>query len=239
MIDTRRGVVMMRSALRAGLVAAAATLTACAAADAPPAAAGPERSGDWDAALTYAEFVRGDTANQALWRENTRLGAPADLVARARDAGGNWRLLVLAESWCSDAVYAVPFLAALADSVAGLEMRVLRTDGNEHLFAGHERNGRAAHPLVLVLDADGRERAGWVERPAELAAWIDARRGILPDDDLRLYRRGWYAGNGGRAAIAEVLDLVDSVRAGRTPPPVSAVAAGPEREVTPCPSPGE
>jgi hypothetical protein len=238
MIDRCRGVVMVRSALWAGLVAAATALTACAAADAPPAA-GPERSADWDAALTYAEFVRGDTASQALWRENTRLGAPADLVARARAAGGDWRMLVLAESWCSDAVYAVPFLAALADSVAGLELRVLRTDGNDHLFAGHERDGRAAHPLVLVLDADGRERAGWVERPAELAAWIDARRGVLSDDDLRLYRRGWYAGNGGRAAIAEVLDLVDDVRAGRPPPPASPVAVGPEREVTPCPSPGE
>jgi hypothetical protein len=229
---------MGRSAVRAGLIALYLGLAACAGAEVPTTDSGPERAADWDRALTYQEFVAGDTANHALWLENARAGAPADLVARARAAGGEWRLLVLAESWCSDAVHAVPFLAALADSVAGLELRLLRTDGNQRLFQGHERNGRAAHPLVLVLDGAGHERAGWVERPAELAAWIDARRGVLPDDDLRLYRRGWYAGNGGRAAIAEVLDLVDDARNGRAPATASVVA-GPEREVTPCPSPGD
>jgi hypothetical protein len=213
-------------------------LAACVGQEQTPApAAGVDRSEAWNAAMTFGEFVSGDTANQALWMELGRRGAPADVVARARQAGGTWRLLAVAENWCSDAVYSVPFLAALADSVAGLELRLLRVDGNETLFQGHERNGRAAHPLVLVLDGAGRERGGWVERPAELAAWIDARRGILPDDDLRLYRRGWYEGNGGRTAMTEILDLVDGTAAGRAPAPAAAPVAVEEREVTPCPAP--
>jgi hypothetical protein len=212
-------------------------LAACVGPETPPVPAGLDRSAAWDAALTYAEFVAGDTTGQALWAEQASRGAPADLVAHARDAGGEWKLLVLAESWCSDAVYAVPFLAALADSVPGLELRLLRVDGHEALFAGHEREGRAAHPLVLVLDGTGRERAGWVERPTELAAWIDARRGTIPDDDIRLYRRGWYEGNAGRAAIGEVLGLIDDALHGRTPTASPAVVAGEERPVTPCPAP--
>lgn len=199
--------------------------------------AGPDRASAWDGALTFVEFVAGDTASQDLWREHARRGAPADLVARMRGVGGEWKLLVLAESWCSDAVYAVPFLAALADSVPGLELRLLRTEGYDHLFAGHERNGRAAHPLVLILDHNGSERGAWVERPAELAAWIDVRRGVLPDDDLRLYRNGWYAGNGGRAALGEVVGLMDDVRSGRSPVTGPALASDGEREVTPCPAP--
>jgi hypothetical protein len=228
--------------LAAGLVFTALGLAACAGHEAPPAtsaaASGPDRSAAWDQALSYAEFVVGDTAHQALWREQAARGAPADLVARARAAGEAWKLLVVAESWCSDAAFSVPSLAALADSVPGLELRLLRTEGNDALFAGHERNGRTAHPLVLVLDGDGRERAGWVERPAQLAAWIDARRGAIPDDDIRLYRRGWYEGNAGRAAVAEVLDLVDDVRNGRAARSAADMAGpAPEREITPCPAP--
>jgi hypothetical protein len=212
-------------------------LAACIGPEVPHSPAGPDRQADWDSALAFTAFVAGDTASQELWREHARRGAPADLVARMRHVGGEWKLLVLAESWCSDAVFSVPFLAALADSVPGLQLRILRTEGRDHLFAGHELNGRAAHPLVLLLDDAGRERGAWIERPAELAAWIDARRGTIPDDDLRLYRRGWYAGNGGRAAVGEVLDLMDAVRNGRGPIPAPAMAADAQREVTPCPSP--
>lgn len=213
-------------------------LVGCAGPAETPTLAGPDRSAAWDGAMTHAAFVAGDTANHALWRDNGLRGAPADLVARARQVGGEWKLLVVAESWCSDAVFVVPHLAALADSVPGLELRLLRTGGNDALFAGHDKDGRIAHPLVLVLDGAGRERAAWVERPAELAAWIDARRGELTDDELRLYRRGWYAGNGGRTALGEVLDLMDAVRDGRAPV-VAAAPTGGERDVTPCPAPGD
>lgn len=205
---------------------------ACAGPQTPSAPAGPDRSESWDAAVAYPEFVRGDTAHQRLWEARAALGAPADLVARARALTGDWRLLVVAESWCSDAVNAVPFLAALADSVPALELRVLRLAGNEPLFEGHERDGRLAHPLVLVLDGQGRERGAWVERPTELAAWIDERRGVLPDDDIRMYRSGWYEGNAGRAAVAEVVGLVGDIAAGRAPSVV--VAPRTAGEVTPC-----
>jgi hypothetical protein len=46
-------------------------------------------------------------------------GVPADLAARARAVGGQWKLLAVAHAWCSDAVSAVVFLAALADRSRG------------------------------------------------------------------------------------------------------------------------
>jgi hypothetical protein len=225
-------------ALSAAVVVAAAGTTACGGMDTQRLEAGPDRSAEWSDALAFRDFVESDTARQSLWRTNARVGAPADLVARARALDGPWKLLVLAENGCPDAAYSVPFLAALADSVPGIDLRVLRIDGYDHLFAGYEKDGRAAHPLVLVLDDSGRERGGWVERPAELAAWIDARRGVLPDEELRLYRNGWYEGNLGRGALGEVLALVDDIRVGRAPAtPRTSVAS--DVPVTPCPAPGE
>jgi hypothetical protein len=212
-------------------------LAACASQEAPGSPPGPDRSAEWAAGVPFSDFLSADTINLALWQENARRGVPGDIVAAAREVGGEWRLLVLAESWCSDAVHSVPFLAALADSVAGLELRLLRVAGQEELFRGHERGDRARHPLVLVLDGGGQERAGWVERPLELASWIEARRGTIPDDDIRLYRQGWYEGNRGRGAMTEVLALIEGARSGRiadTGPPPVATSGG---DITPCPSP--
>jgi hypothetical protein len=223
------------AARRASVIPLLLAAMACAEATEPRAPVGPDRSTDWAAAVRHDAFVVADTTHPELWLAHAARGVPADLAARAREIGGQWKLLAVAQAWCTDAVSAVPFLAALADSVPGMELRVLAAKGNDHLFDGHELNGRRAHPLVLVLDNDARVRGAWIERPADLAAWIDARRGILPDEDLRLYRQGWYAGNGGRTAVAEVLDLMEAVRDGRAPaPPAPAPAAAEDRPITPC-----
>jgi hypothetical protein len=233
--DRLRASSLPAPARRAATIPLVLAAMACAEATEPRAPAGPDRSADWAAAARHDAFAVADTTHPELWLAHAARGVPADLAARARAIGGQWKLLAVAHAWCSDAVSAVPFLAALADSVPGLELRVVAARGNDHLFEGHELNGRRAHPLVLVLDDHARVRGAWIERPADLAAWIDARRGVLPDEDLRLYRQGWYAGNGGRAAVAEVLDLMEAVRDGRTPaPPAPAPPAAGDRPITPC-----
>jgi hypothetical protein len=233
--DRLRALSLPAAARRVSVIPVVLAAIACAEATEPDAAAGPDRSTDWAAALRHDAFAVADTTHPEIWLAHAARGVPADLAARARAIGGQWKLLAVAQAWCTDAVSAVPFLAALADSVPGMELRVIAAKGNDHLFEGHELNGRRAHPLVLVLDEAARVRGAWIERPADLAAWIDARRGVLPDDDLRLYRQGWYAGNGGRAAVAEVLDLMEAVRDGRAPaPPAPAPTAAEDRPITPC-----
>src|SRR5512143_4350884 len=60
----------------------------------------------WERGVDFDRFVAGDTARRAQWIAN-RAAAPASvapIAARAVAVPGRWHLLVIAESWCRDAV---------------------------------------------------------------------------------------------------------------------------------------
>ena len=79
-------------------------------------------------ALTYQQFVAGDTGRAAEWTrayENAKTTVDA-VLPRARVVAGHWHLFVIAESWCSDAIASVPYLARLADEDSALDLRLLR-----------------------------------------------------------------------------------------------------------------
>ena len=93
--------------------------------------------GYWEAAAPFDEWLDRVESNRDLWRgiyERTRIDP--DTVARV---DGPYRLLVLAEDWCGDAVNTVPWLARLAEESEHLELRVLRRDEHPALMATHRR----------------------------------------------------------------------------------------------------
>lgn len=166
----------------------------------------------FDVALTFDEFVGHARVTPELWRNmRARVRIPAEVVARASAIAGLWRLLVLVEDWCGDAVNTVPWLAALADVVPQLELRVLGRDANPDLMNAHlSPTGGRAIPVVIVLDEDWNEVGWWGSRPAALQAWVDTPEAqAMPKDDRYRETRKWYARDGGRTTIDEVLTIVE------------------------------
>ena len=102
----------------------------------------------FEAAPTFAEYLDGVEKNAELWHgvyERVRL--PAELVEDARGVPGTWRLVVLTEDWCGDAVNTVPVVARFAEAV-GWDLKVLTRDDNPDLMDAHLTNGRSrAIPL--------------------------------------------------------------------------------------------
>lgn len=164
----------------------------------------------WSSGIGYDAFVAGDTARRAQWNANRAAAATsmAPLVERTRAIGGRWHLLVVAESWCSDAVNSVPYLAALAAADPSLDLRLLRKAGAKRLLRSHLLDGRDATPLVIVLDSTFAERASWVEQPAPLKALVRGLEPKITHDSLRVRVREWYAADSGRTSVAEVLGLL-------------------------------
>lgn len=167
-------------------------------------------------ALTFDEFVEHARNTPELWRSmRGRVRIPAEVAARAAAIAARWRLLVLVEDWCGDAVNTVPWLAALAEAVPQLELRVLGRDANPDLMNAHlSPTGGRAIPVVIVLDEDWNEVGWWGSRPAALQAWIDtpAAQALAKDDRYRETRK-WYARDGGRTTIDEVLTIVETAQA--------------------------
>lgn len=165
----------------------------------------------WAAASTLAEFVERAVANHQLWQDMTRRAKPSmDAVARGRALPAKRRLLVLLEDWCGDAINTIPMLAALADQVPQLTLRVLERDQNPDLMDRHLSNGARAIPVVIVLDEQFQELGWWGSRPAPLQAWTTSAdaRAMASGDRYREIRR-WYARDRGLTTLDEVLTLLE------------------------------
>ncbi len=190
-------------------------------------------------ALSFGDFVAGARNTPELWRSMTaRARVPAELVARAGALPGRWQLLVLVEDWCGDAVNIVPWLAALADAVPQLTLRVLGRDANPDLMNAHlSPTGGRAIPVVIVLDEDFAEVGWWGSRPRALQAWVDTPEAqAMPKDDRYRETRKWYARDGGRSTLEEVLAIAEEAVASN--PAWSAAEAAVPRQGSASLTPG-
>lgn len=158
----------------------------------------------WAQALPFERFVATSNVQQDLWRglyQQARIPAWASAAA-ARS--GIRRLLVIAEDWCNDAVSTVPVLARLAESVPGMELRILRRDEHPELMDEYLTDGARAIPIVLLLDAACEPIGVWGPRPPELQEWVMANRGLDKTVRNREVRK-WYARDRGESVLRGVL----------------------------------
>ena len=177
-----------------------------AAALAPPA----DLRARYAAAPTFDAYVETTIENAQLWRDAARLARVADdAAARAAALPGRWHLLVLSEDWCGDAVNSVPFIARLADSAPGLDLRVLGRDANPDLMDAHLTGAARSIPVVIAYDDDFVERGWWGPRPAALQTWVMGEGQALDKSSRYKHVRTWYARDRGRTTVDEVLQLLE------------------------------
>lgn len=165
----------------------------------------------WSQGRTYAEFTARISTRRNLWARNTeRAAVERSVLTRARSVPGLWRLLVVAFDGCSDSVSTVPYLAALVDSVPGLEMRIIPPDAGQAIMTAHPTpDGRAATPTILILNAAWQPVAAWVERPSELQSWYLSNPDGLSDDARFFEKMLWYDRDAGASTLAEVVALLE------------------------------
>lgn len=162
---------------------------------------------------SWQQFLAGVSAQRELWLKTEAAAAVApDLIDRAKKAGEGLQMLVVAEDWCPDSVYTVPYAARLAGS-AGIPFRVFdRKTGAALVDAHRTRDGRTATPTIVLL-RDGRDVGAWVERPAELQEMFFSMS-TNPESARRFsQRQAWYESDGGRTMLKEVLVLIEHTAA--------------------------
>ena len=168
-------------------------------------------AGRWYAAPTFEEWLPTAQKNSDLWQAVYRQHAvvPDQFVARAALLGGPWRLLVMSEDWCGDAVNTVPVVQRLVERVPGLELRIVGRDANPDIMEAHLTGSSKSIPVVMMFGPDFRELGWWGPRPSELQAWVQGPgRELSPDDRYREIRR-WYARNHGRTTLDEVVSMLE------------------------------
>jgi hypothetical protein len=167
----------------------------------------------FESGRSWQQFLAGVSAQRELWlKTEAGVTVASDLIDRAKKAGQRLQLLVVAEDWCPDSVYTVPYVARLAES-AGIPLRVFNSNTGAALLDVHRtRDGRTATPTIVLL-RDGRDVGAWVERPAELQEMFFSMS-TNPGSQRRFsQRQAWYESDGGRTMLKEVLALIEHTRA--------------------------
>ena len=164
------------------------------------------------AAMTMEEFVASDTVKSEQWRNNISRSRPAGRApgGTAERRQTNWHLLIVAENWCSDAVNTIPYIVTAGEASGRFDVRLLRKADADDLLERHRLEGRAATPLVLLLDEDFRERGVWIERPAALREFIRKGEARFCEDDLKQRVRMWYEADAGASTVREILTLIEA-----------------------------
>ena len=168
------------------------------------------------AGATFDEFYERAERRRDLWVKNYVDGSvEAEMVARVEALGRKWRLLAVAEDWCSDSVSTIPFLALLAERSSNVEMRILDSEQGREIMESHRTpDDRAATPTVLILDENYDEAGCFVERPAELQAWAIEERPQLSSSEFFSRKMDWYDEDGGASTVRQIVEALEAAEAG-------------------------
>jgi len=166
----------------------------------------------WERAFPWSDYFRDEIhEHRELWNAvYARAKVPAWVLQEVERVGGEWRLLVISEDWCGDAVNTVPVLARLAEAAPGVELRVVKRDENPELMDRHLTHGARSIPLVVVLDRDFRPVGAWGPRPGPLQEFIlrEKKAGQRPAKEIYRDARAWYARDRGETTLAEVVEVL-------------------------------
>ncbi len=197
-------------------------VVACLAIPVPQVSVDPDLVALFEAGQPFAAFVAGAEARQELWQGNAAMAeVPDDVAMRAEGLDGRYRLLAVVADSCLDSAWSIPWMAALADRVGNIDLRVVSPGdgGQEVMDARPTPDGRPATPTVVVLNESGEEVGCWIERPARQRDFYLAN---LKGADRRSeeYRTairdflGWYEEDAGASALRELMDVLEAAETG-------------------------
>ena len=167
----------------------------------------------FESGKNWQQFIAAVSAQRELWlKTEAAVTTAPDLIDRAKKAGRGLQLLVVAEDWCPDSAFTIPYVARLAES-ADIPLRILdRAAGASMMQAHPTADGRSATPTV-VLWRNGRDVGAWVERPAALQEMFFSMS-TNPENARRFaQRQAWYESDAGRTVLKELLALIEQTRA--------------------------
>jgi Thioredoxin len=165
----------------------------------------------FQAGASFPEFLERTSTNRELWHGIwQRASVPHALVDRIRRTGSRWRLLVLADDWCGDAVNSIPPVAKLVQQCDNLELRVIPRDENPDLMDAHLKGTSRSIPVIVLLDEHFVERGWWAPRPSDLQDWVTQKGLQLPKGERYLHVRRWYAKDRGTSTLEEIVRLVET-----------------------------
>lgn len=162
----------------------------------------------WREGIPYASFVAEADSLQKLWEGVYRTARIPDWAIDGARAAGKLHLICITEDWCWDAANSIPVVAKLCDAVGNLELRVVRRDEHPEVMEYYLTNDTRSIPIVVVLDAEFRERGHWGPRARHLQAWAKENRPRMEKSEFYATLRKLYVKDRGESVLRELVALM-------------------------------
>ena len=133
--------------------------------------------------LTKEEYISGMKVNQEkMTNIYNQFSLDDSENQKAVELGRKvFRVIVLTEDWCGDAMLNNPILLRIAET-ANMDVRFLLRDQNLELMDQYLTNGTArAIPIFIFIDQNGEEEVVWGPRAPQLQELVNNERSKLPD----------------------------------------------------------
>jgi hypothetical protein len=122
--------------------------------------------------------------------------------------------LVLSEAWCGDASQNLPVMAALADRLPNVTLRIVLRDEHPELMNHFLTNGGKAIPKLIVIDRSTEQvLVNWGPRPQDAQAMVMEmkKNSALDHHDIAKEVFKWYAKDKGASTVSEIIALMQSL----------------------------
>lgn len=117
--------------------------------------------------------------------------------------------LLIAESWCADAVQTIPVLHKITSVNPKLKLKIVLRDDNEVLMNHFLTNGARSIPKLLILDEDYTVLDTWGPRSknaTELVVNYKEAHGAI-DDTFKRNLQVWYNQDLGKSIVDDLVAL--------------------------------
>ena len=121
--------------------------------------------------------------------------------------------LLIAESWCADAVQTIPVLHKITSVNPTLNLKIVLRDENGALMNHFLTNGARSIPKLLILDEDYKVMDIWGPRSknaTELVVNYKTEHGVI-DDTFKRNLQVWYNQDLGKSIVDELVSLTSTI----------------------------
>jgi len=124
----------------------------------------------------------------------------------------NW--LLIAESWCADAVQTIPVLHKITSVNPKLNLKIVLRDENEELMNDFLTNGAKSIPKLLILDNEYKVIDTWGPRSKKATALVvnyKEEHGVI-DDTFKRNLQVWYNQDLGKSIVDDLVELTTHIQ---------------------------
>ncbi len=157
----------------------------------------------------YVNFTK--LNHRRLSRLNKTAKLTDDFIDTLKNITTPQTWLVITETWCGDAVQALPFFRKAEECNSNISLRIVYRDENIPLIDLYLTNGGRSIPKAILLDNDFNEIGPWGPRPTPAQElYMDFRTNPKGREykDVQIDLQKWYLQDKGITMLQEIKSLI-------------------------------